>query len=145
MLTSWHHLILVCANWILFQNYFWISSLVHRFWSYFSTVGGLPQLLYYNYSGVLPASMKDWLLWLHLKYAYKGNDLICHFEIDRLNHLPIFQKHGFVIFNRCCLSSHTILMWYLGDQSSVFSSHYGRESNLFCLGPQGIYITVSAV
>lgn len=119
----------------------------------FSTARGLPHLLHCNYSGVLPVSLKGQWLWLYIKYAYEGNNFsvnlidgfVCHFEIGLSSN--IFQKRRFIIPNRCCLSSHTVLMWYLDstDQGSVFSSHYGRECNLQYLGNQRMFVTISAV
>lgn len=46
-----------------------------------------------------------------------------------------------MIFNRGCLSSHTVLTWYFSDQGSVFSSHYGRESSY----PGYIYSSFSSL
>ena len=51
----------------------------------------------------------------------------------------IFQKHRFIICDRCCLSSHTILIRYLGstDQPSYFPTHYGGEVSPALFGQPG--------
>lgn len=79
LLTSCRIFILLYVNRLTFQKHSRICS------RYFSTLGGLPQSLCCNCSGILPVSGKGWWLWLYLKYAFEGNDFIdvfnCHFEI----------------------------------------------------------------
>lgn len=113
LLTSCRILILVCANSLTFQNHFWVCSwLLQHYWR-------APSLTTLQLFRCFTSICKGPITLTIHKICLWREWLQC--QLDWWFHLPfwnrvsgnIFQKHRLIIFNSCCLSSHTVLMWYL--------------------------------